>query len=194
MLLLPLMLSSDVPPEALTAWARMAEVERLEADFVQVRHSRLLSKPFSSSGTLRFERPERLAWSVEEPSPSTFVMDGSRVGMWYPDLGVREEIDLAGSPETASLVQGMMIWLGGDLDRVTEQYEFSWAAPTATLRPKDASMKVIVDRLELTISGEPPLVSSVVIHEPDGDRVEITLQNVQIDPAFPANAFDLPER
>ncbi len=194
MLLLPLMLASDVPPEALATWARMAEVNRLQADFVQVRYSRLLSKPFSSSGTLRFERPGRLAWTVEEPSPSTFVMDGTRVGMWYPDLGVREEIDLSGSPETARLVQGMMIWLGGDLDQVTEQYEFSWTAPTATLTPKETSMKVIVDRLELTIGGEPPLVTAVVIHEPDGDRVEITLQNVQIDPALPANAFDLPER
>ncbi len=194
MLLLPLMLSSDVPAEAEAVWARMAQVQRLQADFTQVRYSRLLSRPFSSTGELRFERPGKLAWEVREPSASTFVMDGTMVGMWYPDLGVREEIDLSGSPEAASLVQGMMIWLGGDIDTVSEQYDMSWTPPQATLTPKDPTMKAVVDHLDLTLSGDPLLVTSVVIHEPDGDRVEITLENLRVDPELPPDAFLLPER
>ena len=194
MLLLPLMLSSDVPPEARAVWTRMAQVQRLQADFTQVRTSRLLSRPFSSTGELRFERPGRLAWEVREPSASLFVMDGTTVGMWYPDLGVREEIDLSGSPEAASLVQGMMIWLGGDLDQVSEQYDMAWDPPMATLTPKDDAMRAVVDHLDLTLAGEPPLVTSVVIHEPDGDRVEITLTKVRVDPVLPADAFLLPQK
>ena len=43
MVLLPLLLATDVPPEASATWARMAEVQRLQADFTQVRHSKLLA-------------------------------------------------------------------------------------------------------------------------------------------------------
>ena len=193
MLFLPLLLASDVPAEATAVWARMAEVKSLEADFTQVRHSSLLARPFSSTGTLRFERPGRLAWAVEEPARSTFVMDGTVVGMWYPDLAVREEIDLSGTPEAAGLVQGMMVWLGGDLAQVTQQYEMTWSPPTATLTPKDETMRSMVDHMVLTVGGEPPLVTGVVIVEPDGDKVEITLENIRIDPALPPDAFTLPE-
>lgn len=193
MVLLPLLLAADVPPEASATWARMAEVQRLQADFTQVRHSKLLARPFSSTGTLRFERPGRLAWAVEEPARSTFIMDGTTVGMWYPDLEVREEIDLSGTPEAANLVQGMMVWLGGDLAEVTAQYDLVWTPPTVTLTPRDDAMKAMVHHMDLTLSGDPVMVTGVVIHEPDGDRVEITLSNVQVDPTLPDDAFALPE-
>jgi outer membrane lipoprotein-sorting protein len=181
------------PAEAL--WTSMGQVTTLQADFVQVRHSQLLSQPLTSSGTLRFERPGKLAWTVESPARSTFVMDGTTVGMLYPDLGVREEIDLASSPEATQLVQGMMVWLNGDLAAVRADYDLTWSAGPpvqATLVPKGAPLSGVLSRIELVVQGEPPVIQHVTLHEPDGDRVEITLSNVQTGVTFPADAFLLP--
>ncbi|MCB9764725.1 MAG: outer membrane lipoprotein carrier protein LolA [Alphaproteobacteria bacterium] len=185
----------DLPPDAVAAWTEMAQVQSLEARFVQVRHSKLLSKPIESTGTLRFARPDKMAWAVETPARSTFVMDGTLVGMAFPDLGVREEIDLEGNPEVARLVAGMMIWLAGDADQIARDYAVTWTAGSpalAVLEPRSKELAAIIARLELHIGGSPLTVQSVTIHEPDGDRVEIRLSDVSFNPTLPDGAFTLP--
>ncbi len=197
-------LADDLPPEAVAAWEAMGKVRSLEARFEQQRTSSLLAQPLASSGTLRFQRPDKLAWLVEQPGRSTMVVDGSRVGMSYPDLGVYEQLDLAGDPDAERLVRSMMVWLAGDLEQVAADYGVRWAAAPqdsqegalhlATLEPRDATMAALISRLELTLGGEPLRVMAVTMHEPDGDRVDIAMVDVQLDPSFPADAFELGAR
>ncbi|MFH1469545.1 MAG: outer membrane lipoprotein carrier protein LolA [Pseudomonadota bacterium] len=192
----------ELPPAAVQAWQAMSVVQRLEARFEQIRTTSLLAQPLVSTGTLRFQRPDRLAWQVESPGRSLMVMDGSKVGMWYPDLDVREEIDLSGDPDAARLVGAMMVWLAGDLSAVAQSYRVAWSqaapagAPTGTLHaavltPRDATMAALVSELDLFLGGEPLRVLAVTMREPDGDRVEITMRDVRLDPELPAGAFSL---
>ncbi len=201
--LLPLMaftcasvaLAADAPPEAVAVWEAMGQVRTLQAQFVQVQHRSLLTRPLESTGTLAFARPDRILWRVEKPAKSVFVIDGTRVGMSYPDLGVREEMDLDGNPDAERLTRGLMVWLAGDLEDVTRDYLVQWkpGPPTvAVLTPRDEMLAGLLSRLELTITGEPPRVDQVVLHEPDGDRVEIVLSDLVLDPAFPPDTFKLP--
>ncbi len=125
-------------------------------------------------------------------------MTGTQVASAYPDLGVREELDLAGQPDVTRLVESMMVWLGGDLDTVTASYDVAWIPPArAVLTPTEPKLAALVGRLELTLSGAPtargPLyVHQVLIVEPDDDRVEITIGDAVVDPTLPAGAFTLP--
>lgn len=186
--------AAELPPEAVTTWAALDANASLSADFTQVRHSKLLSKPITSSGHLAFARPDRMAWTVTSPARSTFVLDGTKVGMAYPDLGMRDEIDLASNAEVASLVQGMMVWLGGDLETVSKDYDVAWTSGSpavATLTPKDARLSAIIGTLDLTIA-DGPTIEKVVITEPDGDRVEITFTSVVPNAELAAEAFALP--
>ncbi len=185
---------AEAPPiEALEAWKELSAPATLQAEFVQVRHSRLLSQPIQSTGSLAFEKPDRMAWSVDSPARSTFVMDGTQVGMAFPDLGVRETLDLASSPEVASLVTGMMVWLGSDLERVQQDYELTWETDHAVLIPRSEQLKNIIGSLDLTLAGSPKRIQSVTIVEPDGDRVTITFSKVRADLELPPGTFDLPE-
>ncbi|GEM_PF-3149494 len=195
MILAPVALAADAPPEAVAAWEAMSQVRSLQAKFVQVQHRSLLSKPLESSGTLAFTRPDRILWRVEQPAASVFVIDGTKVGMAYPDLGVREEMDLEGNPDAERLTRGLMVWLAGDLAQVTRDYHVAWQAgppSVATLTPKDETLAALLSKLELTVSGDPPTVDAVVMHEPDGDRVEITLTDLVLDPNLPPDTFKLP--
>lgn len=195
MLLATATAAEPVPPEAAAAWEAMSQVGSLEARFTQVRHSSLLAAPLQSEGVLRFRRPDALAWVVTEPARSTMIMLGDNVGMAFPDLGVQQELDLSSDPDTARLVGSMMIWLTGDLEAVTQSYAITWEAAegggTAHLRPTDPAMAALIASMDLSIAGEPPRIEAVVLHEPDADRVEITLHDVKIDPDFPADAFSL---
>ena len=182
------------PAAAVAAWQELSQVRSLEARFVQTRNTRLLTRPLESSGVLRFQRPDKLAWQVETPGRSLLVMDGTRVGMAYPDLGVREELDLTEQPEIAGLVQGMMVWLAGDPQQVQASYTMQWQPgppQIALLTPRDATLAAIIAQLELRLEGEPLQVRHVRLVEPDGDVVEIALQDLSIDPELPADAFQL---
>lgn len=193
--------ANDLPPQAVAAWEAMGAVRSLEARFDQQRTTTMLATPLASSGVLRFQRPDKLAWIVEKPGRSIMVVDGSRVGMSYPDLGVHEQLDLAGDPEAERLVRSMMVWLAGDLEQVARDYAVQWAgAPAgapegalhlATLEPRDPTMAALIGRLELSLGGEPLRVMAVSMHEPDGDRVDISMRDVQLDPQLPADAFEL---
>ena len=191
----PLVLASDAPPEAVAVWNAMSEVRTVQARFVQVQHRALLAKPLESTGTLAFSRPDRILWKVEAPASSVFVIDGTKVGMAYPDLGVREEMDLEGNPDAERLTRGLMVWLAGDLEQVTRDYLVTWSPgppSVATLVPRDDTLSALLSKLELTISGEPPRVDRVVMYEPDGDRIEIALSDLVLDPSLSSDTFKLP--
>ncbi len=191
----PAQSAADFPPEAQALWAQMLGVQRLQARFSQVRSSTLLAAPLTSTGTLVFARPDRLRWSVQTPARSDFVMQGSTVGMLWPDLGVRQELDLSESPEAARVVHAMMTWLSGDLDSLLTEYRVQWLGGTPArvgLEPTGAGLAAVLQRAELEISGSPPVVRRILLVEPGGDRVEIQVDDVVLDGDMPADAFELP--
>jgi outer membrane lipoprotein-sorting protein len=190
--------AGELPPEAVAAWQQMNQVKRIEARFEQSRASSLLTKPLVSTGTLRFERPDKLAWVVETPGKSVMILDGSKLGMAYPDLGVREEIELGGDPNVERLVRGMLIWLAGDLDQLRQDYDVTWQAgkgsegmDLAVLKPRDPAVAHLMGQLNLSIGGQPLQVRAVQVIEPDGDLVNIRLFDIRVDPTLPAAAFSL---
>jgi outer membrane lipoprotein-sorting protein len=58
---------APLPPEAVSAWAELDRVSRLRARFEQVQHRSVLSRPLVSTGTLSFERPNRVRWGSRSP-------------------------------------------------------------------------------------------------------------------------------
>jgi len=186
--------AEDLPAEAVATWQALSRSTTLQADFTQIRTSSLLTQPLTTTGTLVFQRPEKMAWTTLAPVRSTFVMDGSKVGMAYPDLDMREEIDLGGNPDVASLVTSMMVWLGGDLEKVSQDYTLTWipGSPTrALLEPKEETLSAIISSLELHIDATPQIVE-VRITEPDGDTVHIAFSDVKTDEALAEGVFELP--
>lgn len=182
---------AEEPRDIEAVWADLSAVQSLRAEFTQTQHRKLLSVPLVSSGTLAFERPDRLRFEVSEPSPSTFRMDGSTVELAYPDLDVVESVDLAGSPEARRLVEGLLVWLAADREAVEADYDWSWdpEAATIALTPKRPALQALLSRIELTVTGEPAHVERVLLVEPDDDRVEIAISAVELDPELPASLF-----
>jgi outer membrane lipoprotein carrier protein len=178
-----------IPAEARAAWAQLA-TERLTARFEQVQHRSILAQPLRSTGRLAYAQPDKVRWEVEGPVRSVFVLNGARVSTAMPDLDHSETLDLSQSPEAARLVQGLMVWLGGDLERVARDYDLAWQAgppPVATLTPRDPTLQKLLSRIVLQL--EAGQIRRVTLHEPGGDRVEIALSDVAVDPALPEATF-----
>ena len=173
-------------------WAALAEASALRASFQQTQHRRLFSRPLESAGTVTLQRPDRLRWEVDTPSPSVFVMRGSDVAVTYPALGVTESLSLRDRPELLSLARALTVWMQADLEQVRASYEVSLEGRTATLVPRDPALARWVSRVELTVAPEGRHVQRLALHEPDGDRVEIGFSRVELDPTLAPAAFTLP--
>lgn len=187
--------ADELPAEARAAWTQLAEVHSLRGTYVQTAAIPLLSQPVESRGSLAFSRPDRLVWRTETPAPSVFVMDGTRVGVAWPELGVKEQVDLASRPEWLRVVRAMMVWMAGDLDQVSQDYRVTWRAstpPVAVLEPRDETLARMFSRLELTFAGEPLAVTSLVLSAPDGAVFTYQFSSLEPNVELPAATFALP--
>lgn len=187
-------LAGEIPAGARQAWEELARPRTLRARFTQEQRLAVLSQPLVSTGTLLIQRPDKLAWRTTSPAPSTFLVSGSVVSSAWPELGIKETIDLGKNPDAMGLVQAMTVWMSGDLDAVARDYQVAFRAgppDVATLTPTNPRIASMLSRIELTLSGSPRRVTGVQVVQPDGDVVKIRLESIEVDPTLPADAFRL---
>jgi outer membrane lipoprotein-sorting protein len=160
--------------------AAQRETRSIAADFRQVKHLSLLDEPLISTGRFLFAKPDRVRLEVEKPEPATIVIRGSDVRI--PGLAEKDRQALSGSPMVAMLTQLGAIFSGslGDLD---ERFEPSATAQgegvRLTLVPRSAEWKKTLRRVELSFAGPDLVIREIRIEDALGDRLEITMENVQ---------------
>lgn len=164
-------------------WAALAQVQRLEARFVQVQHRAILKVPLESAGTVSFTRPDTLSWVVERPARSTFLLQGSRATMDLPDVGAHEVFDLAAVPDANRLATSLMVWMRADAAAVARDFTTTWrqSPPGVDLHPRDPLLAGLVQTIRLDLAPDPWRVDAVQLLEPDGDRVDIHFSRVVLD-------------
>jgi outer membrane lipoprotein-sorting protein len=178
--------------DADAVWRQLAAAPHLRADFTQVQVRRLLKAPLVSTGTLAFERPDRLRWEVAGAAASVFVVRGDTVAARMPGVPQVTRVDLAQQPQLAGLVSGLTVWLAADAEALGRSYEVRFESDrVVALTPKDPALLRAVSKLTLQVAPSRDHVSSVELLEPDGDRTTITLSNVDLVSPLPATLFAL---
>lgn len=176
------------PADAL--WAGLASVQHLRAEFTQVQERRLLRAPLASTGTLAFERPDKLRWEVRGAAASVFVVSGTEVSARMPGVDRVVHFDLATQPQVAGLVSGLTVWLAADAAALRERYDVTLPEQrVAVLRPKDSMLQQALSTLTVHVDPTGAYVSRVELLEPDGDRTTITLTSVDLESALAATTF-----
>jgi hypothetical protein len=179
-------LFAPLPAHAVDAsvWAELAKVQRLDASFTQVQTRAILKAPLTSTGTVKFERTSSaLTWQVASPARSTFSLIGQVAKMEYPDLGMSDTIDLAQVPDAGRLATSLLVWMQADASAVARDFVPTYGPDSATLAPKDATLKGLLAEIHIRFAAAPVRVRDVDLVEPDGDRVHITFSKVMLDGA-----------
>jgi hypothetical protein len=166
-------------------WAELAQVRDLQADFSQVQHRAILQVPLESHGHLRFVRPATLTWEVLGPSRSTFTLQDKVARMAYPDLQMSETFDLGAVPDADRLATSLLVWMQADAAAVARDFDTSYSdrPPTATLVPRDATLRALVGAIRVVFAEGPWRVRAVTLVEPGGDTVELSFRSVVLDGA-----------
>ena len=183
LLLLFFLISTSLAADESPPWTlerlmqALAGVEQHQARFSETRELSLLQQALTSTGTLSFQRPDRLIKEFDPPHGVRYEIDANRLLIRGRDGG-EEIIRLDNAPQLLAYVAAMQAVLAGDLERLHSYFELRLEGPREAwnllLTPKEPGLARQVRQVE--ISGAHSEVLRFLILEQGGDRIITRLQ------------------
>ena len=156
--------------------ASLAEVKSDKARFVEKGFVSLLKEPVESSGTLSYERPDRIEKRTETPRPESLRVEGNKLTLTQADGTVRS-VSLSSMPEVEAYVESIRATLAGDLPALRHFYNVAlegvrdgWTLQLTPLGPDVREMVRLI-----VISGQQNRIGEITVYQTDGDRSVMTI-------------------
>ncbi len=148
----------------------LATVEQSRARFTETRHIALLEQPLILSGTLSYDRPDRLEKKVMTPYSERLSVDGNQLTL--ETKGKSKVLPLNEQPMLRALVASIRATRAGDLGTLERYYQLDLGgdegAWTLTLKPYDPAVKKQIRAI--VMSGQNERILQVEVFETGGDR------------------------
>jgi len=155
----------------------------LQANFHEERHVAILKDPVINQGKIWFTPPDKIRREIAGNSPSTTVIDGKKMTIYYPHLKTAEQYDLDKRPIIRQSLEALTAGL--NLQRVADYYNIEVTKEgntyVVTLSPKTAAIRHLVKSLTLTMQTD-LTPEKVDFESPRGERVFISYSDVKRDP------------
>jgi outer membrane lipoprotein-sorting protein len=168
------------------------ELRSVQADFVQVKHLKIMARPLVSTGTFAFRVPQSLRWEYLEPVHSVLIMHNGAVRKFVEQDGRLEEERGAQVGSLQIVLAEISNWLAG---RFTDNAMFTVSSiddRTIRFTPKDQQLAALISGIEIEIGGENGLLDSVLIEEGPDSYTRMTFTNRSINRQLPATLFTAP--
>ncbi|MFY9987484.1 MAG: outer membrane lipoprotein carrier protein LolA, partial [Chthoniobacterales bacterium] len=125
----------------------------LQANFREERHVAILKEPVINVGKIWFTPPDMIRREITGNSPSTTVIDGKTMTIYYPNLKTAEQYDLVKRPIIRQSLEALTAGL--NFQRVSDYYSIEGTKDgdtyMVTLTPKTAAIRRLVKSLTLTM-------------------------------------------
>jgi outer membrane lipoprotein-sorting protein len=169
-----------------------AEIETLQARFVQEKHVAIVRDVLRCSGTFLLDRRIGVVWGVIEPEPARIVVrkdgvfaDGKRVG---DATGAAAGVGPGDSP--LPILQGLNDIFAGISEQTTRDFEVALLADERLrLTPRSAALGAWLSALEIRLDARTRTPAHVHLEEPGGDSTDITFSDVVVNPELGVAAF-----
>src|SRR5690348_15809126 len=125
----------------------------LQANFREERHMSILKEALINQGKLWFTPPDKFRREIEGNQPSTTLIDGKEMTIYYPNLKTAERYNLDKRPELKNSIQAIQVGL--NFQRLADYYNIEGAKEgkdyRVTLTPKTASIRKMVKTVTITV-------------------------------------------
>jgi outer membrane lipoprotein-sorting protein len=162
----------------------------LQANFREERHLAMLKDPIVTEGKVWFTLPDKIRREIGGKTPSTTVIDGKKMSIYYPSYQQLEIYDL--EKRTAIKDSLRALTAGLNFSEVANYYDMAGSKNgneyQITLTPKTASVRKLVKSVDLTID-EDLTPKRVVVHDNKGQIFTETYTDVRRE-AIPASTFE----
>ena len=165
------------------------KVTSIRADFTQEKHMPILQKPLVSKGVLYYQLPDSLRWEYTVPIKSILLQHKSVSRRFVQSQdGMIEE-----TGRQLEMMQFMLreipLWLGGRFNEnplfVAERLD----ERRIEMRPREAAMARIIERVEVKLSSTPGVIESVTVHESRGVFTRFLFTNVILNESLAESLF-----
>lgn len=179
----------ELPPRLAELDRALAEPQDLRARFRQEKRTALLKRPLVSEGAV-MTGGGKVLWRTETPQPSTMLVAGGEIRLYYPDAArlevyrVEERLaEMAASPlpRLATLAENFAI----------EDRELAEGRIGLTLVPRTELLREQVETAEIVLAPGGSHVEQIEFVDADGDRTTITFLDVETDVGIDAGAMVL---
>ena len=164
-------------------------VTSVRAEFVQEKHMEILARPLVSKGIFYFKAPNSLRWEYRSPVQSILLMHDGRTKRYLKRNGAIIEDKGAQLQSMQVVLQDISQWLSG---RFEENPAFSASLEPGrkiVLRPKEKSLAIMIQRIELILSNRPGIISAVMIYEGEKSYTRFEFKNAVLNQPLQDSIF-----
>ena len=162
----------------------------LEANFREERHLAMLKDPVVNEGKVWFTLPDKIRREIAGKTPSTTVIDGKKMSIYYPSYQQLEVYDLEKRPLIKDSLRALTAGL--NFREVANYYDMvgskNGTEYQITLTPKTASVRKLVKTVDLTLDENLTPVR-VIVQDTKGQVFTVTYTNVRRE-ALPSSTFE----
>jgi outer membrane lipoprotein-sorting protein len=152
----------------------------LQANFREERHLAMLKEPIVNEGKVWFTLPDKIRREIAGKTPSTTVIDGKKMSIYYPNYQQVEVYDLEKRPIIKDSLHALTAGL--DFREIKGYFDLQGSKEgnqyRITLTPKTVSVRKLVQSVDLTI-GEDLIPQQVIVHNVKGEIFTSTYTNVR---------------
>lgn len=160
--------------------AAFRTVRHVEARYVERRTVSALRTPIETTGTLRFDAPDRLE-KLADPGPNRpgerVTIAGDRLTIERGDGAAPLVVSLSARPEIGVLVESIRATLSGDGAALDRAFGMTLAGTIdgwqMVLQPRDPTLRAILDWMR--IDGRGPHVTAIETQDGEGDRSQMAI-------------------
>lgn len=187
-LVLPLLLAAGSPSDDvfLRFLRHFQSIRTMEARFVQSVENNFGTE--TATGILWLRKPDRMRWDYLDPEKKVFLLEKGRFSFYLP----AENQWIVQKLDQADLESSALVFLLGGRKSVTEFYQIM---PLESIGGRHRYQLTAIareaqfPRVMLTLSGDPPFIQEMELHEETGAVHTYRLEQVKINEALPDKIF-----
>jgi outer membrane lipoprotein-sorting protein len=176
-------------------WERIrresADIQSVEARFIQKKSMKMLSRPLLSEGRFFFQAPDSVRWEYTAPVKSIMIMHAGTLRRYSHSGGGFKEEGTGRLPAMEIVMQEIGAWLHGRFDQ-SQFFEATLVTTPATaiiLTPREKSFARFIRRIELIPSRRPGVLESILIVEDEKTTTRFEFRDVQVNKPIPEAIF-----
>lgn len=171
---------------------KSASVHSIASNFIQYKHLQIFDEVMVSEGTFHFQKPNSLRWEYTAPFKTGFVLKGAKGLEWDDATGKVRPFTTTDAPHMHIIAEQITAWATFRRDWLSERYEIRQLEQSPVvleLRPKTESARTFLHHLKVTFTDDRNGVSTLEIHEPEGDFTRIEFVGTVINGEMPPETF-----
>ncbi len=162
----------------LTHWDKYSKMKSIRAKFKQEKFLPSMDLTLSSKGTLYFNKPDLLEWTVTSGKPIKFTIDKDKVTLFE---GKTKKSEMSLSKVGKAMVGPILHlrgWIKMDVDFVQKNYDVKNIGKRLfRFTPKDEN--TFFKKIEIKLGLSDP-ISKLILFETSGDRLSFEFEESKI--------------